>query len=46
LVQSAQQALHNFLVGIGLTAKAAAEQVFIQVGTGGGIPEAAGIPVC
>ena len=26
-----------------ITAKAAAEQVFIQVGTGGGIPEAAGI---
>ena len=39
----AQQALHNFLVGISLAAQVAAEQVLVQMCAGGGIPETAGV---
>ena len=39
----AQQALHDFLVSVGLAAHVAAEQILVQMGAGGGIPEAAGV---
>ena len=42
-VQSAKQALHDFLISVGFAAHVAAEQILVQMCAGGGVPETAGV---